>query len=200
MHKRYASFQNRKIKSIDETKHCPAEKMYKGQKLTVCRIGIMQFVDQWISKISGKVLDLGCGNWSYVRDQLQPHIKSGKVEYVSCDFCGKVDIIADIHELSTSIAANTYDYVFCLDVFEHIPEPWIAVKELETILKPGGVALLTSPFNYQVHRQPGVFGDYWRINEDGWYSLLKNFIKVTVTAQGDDAFPHNYVVVASKKV
>jgi ubiquinone/menaquinone biosynthesis C-methylase UbiE len=33
---------------------------------------------------------------------------------------------------------NTFDFVFSLNAFEHIPDPAIAIKELHRVLKPGG--------------------------------------------------------------
>lgn len=43
---------------------------------------------------------------------------------------------------------NLFDFVISTEVFEHIPNPYIAFKELHRILKPGGSHIFTVPYNY----------------------------------------------------
>ena len=45
-------------------------------------------------------------------------------------------------------ADNLFDFVVSTEVFEHIPNPYIAFKELHRILKPGGSHIFTVPYNY----------------------------------------------------
>jgi SAM-dependent methyltransferase len=45
----------------------------------------------------------------------------------------------------TSFADGTFDLVLTSDVFEHIPEPYVAHREIHRILKPGGRHLFTVP-------------------------------------------------------
>jgi SAM-dependent methyltransferase len=49
---------------------------------------------------------------------------------------------------STAVLDNaTYDYVFCLEVFEHLPgkETVQALAEIQRLLKPGGLAIIGVP-------------------------------------------------------
>lgn len=62
-----------------------------------------------------------------------------------------------------------YDLVLCGQVLEHVCKPWLLVPEIARMLKPGGVAILTAPWHWHVHRFPR---DYWRILEDGMLVLL----------------------------
>ena len=41
-----------------------------------------------------------------------------------------------------------------LQVFEHVPQPFAAVKALFNLLKPGGLALWTALFMERFHRNP----------------------------------------------
>jgi len=43
---------------------------------------------------------------------------------------------------------NSIDLVFSQHVFEHLPHPSLAFKELERVLKPGGKAIIITPPNY----------------------------------------------------
>lgn len=43
--------------------------------------------------------------------------------------------------------SNTFDIVISLDVFEHIPDPWKAFSEVNRVLKPGGIGIITVPID-----------------------------------------------------
>ncbi len=51
----------------------------------------------------------------------------------------------------------TYDAVILTQVLEHAPEPEAALRELNRVLKPGGVLLLTVPLNAPLHGEPWHF-------------------------------------------
>jgi hypothetical protein len=48
-----------------------------------------------------------------------------------------------------SFATGTFDYILSFDVFEHIPNYRLAIKECFRVLKPGGKILFTIPFQMQ---------------------------------------------------
>ena len=47
-----------------------------------------------------------------------------------------------------SIPTGAFDFVVCLDVLEHVPDPPALVREIASYLKPGGVLLCSAPFYY----------------------------------------------------
>lgn len=55
-----------------------------------------------------------------------------------------------IHDISQGIPlpANCYDFVFCLEVLEHVPNPFGTLGEMHRVLKPGGVLILSVPNPY----------------------------------------------------
>ena len=65
-------------------------------------------------------------------------------------------------------ADNSFDCVFSISVFEHLPEPSQVMKEIARVLKPGGVAYIITHLytsDTGIH-DPRVFGDrgdipYW---------------------------------------
>ncbi len=125
--------------------------------------------DNWvISKLQTftkdkSILDAGAGEQKY--KEYCAHLK-----YISQDFCqydgkgnniglqtgewdiAKIDIVSDI----TSIPSEdeSFDYIMCTEVFEHISEPIKAIEEFARILKPGGELLLTAPFGSLTHFAP----------------------------------------------
>jgi ubiquinone/menaquinone biosynthesis C-methylase UbiE len=47
---------------------------------------------------------------------------------------------------SLSFGDNTYDLVISTEVFEHIPDPYLAHREVLRVLKPGGRHIFTVPY------------------------------------------------------
>lgn len=175
----------------------PPGAMYDGHVYTLPRIAIMQFLTRWRPLLHGKVLDVGVGTWTYPRQLLQD-----VCDYTATDCFAdpNVDVVSDIHTLSEVFAANSFDFVLCTDVFEHIPRPWLAACQLYTVLKPGGTLLLTTPFNFHLHGNAMV-RDYWRMTADGLRQLLQNeagFREVEITPIGHPKFPFSHTVVARK--
>ena len=67
---------------------------------------------------------------------------------------------------------ETFDYIMCNQVLEHVSKPWLCVDEFYRILKKGGHVIIVVPSIYQEHRWPK---DNWRILKDGMEVLLVNF-------------------------
>lgn len=108
----------------------------------------------------GRLLDLGCGK--------VPLYASYK-EYVSENTC--VDWGNTLHrnehldyecDLTKSLPFKDgeYDTVILSDVLEHIPEPWLLLKEISRVLSSGGVLFLNVPFFYWLHEEPHDFHRY----------------------------------------
>jgi SAM-dependent methyltransferase len=78
------------------------------------------------------VLDLGCGS----RDQYGPLNYLG-YSYVGIDHSSPAaDFLADAHALP--FKPESFHCVFSYAVLEHLHNPFIAIKEIERVLKPGG--------------------------------------------------------------
>jgi len=55
-----------------------------------------------------------------------------------------------IHDISQGIPfpSGSYDFVFCLEVLEHLPNPFGTLSEIHRVLKPGGVLIVSVPNPY----------------------------------------------------
>lgn len=60
---------------------------------------------------------------------------------------------------------ESFDNILCTEVFEHIKNPILAVKEFSRVLRTGGKLILTAPFASLVHMAPyyysSGFSQYW---------------------------------------
>jgi SAM-dependent methyltransferase len=115
--------------------------------------------------------------------------------YVGCDFREGpgVDRVEDVTAIN--MADNSAGTVICLETFEHVFEVRRAFDEVFRILRPGGVFILTSPFNFRIHGYPD---DYWRISPSCLRRLLTPYGGRVVGAQGHASFPHTVMSLAIK--
>ncbi len=111
----------------------------------------------------GYVLDLGCGSgWiSYSRF---PHLRFvGADQYAHADPASWPSnswlILADAFHLP--FGAATFDAAVCNYVFEHFSDPRSALRELERVIRPGGLLYLSIP------RSSGVEDRLYRFTTKG---------------------------------
>lgn len=105
--------------------------------------------------------------------------KSQNLDYTTGDL---VSPLADIHFdiMDIPLPENTYDWVICNHVLEHVVNDIEAMKQILKILKPGGKAIMQVPINYtyaETHEdlsitdpkeREKVFGQYDHVR---WHGL-----------------------------
>jgi SAM-dependent methyltransferase len=126
---------------------------------------------------------------AYLRD-----LFAGK-RYVGCDVQEgpNVDQVEDIHALS--FADDSVGTVVCVEVLEHVHDPLRAVKEIHRVLKPGGVAILTSVMFFPIHAHPW---DFWRFTPEGFALLVEPFETSLAFAVGFDLLPEGVFAAGVK--
>src|SRR5690606_30772767 len=107
----------------------------------------------------GLMLDIGCGTKPYRQ------LFAGQVtRHVGVDVPGSLHGRQATDAFSTAtdlpFRDESFDFVLCTEVLEHVPDPHRAYAEIARVLKPGGRALITTPFMYRVHEQPYDFYRY----------------------------------------
>jgi len=129
------------------------------------------------------IVDIGAGECQY-----KPFFSHTK--YVSTDWCGTTDH----HKYSSGIdyicpAENlpfenqSYDYVLCTQVLEHVRRPEVVIQEISRILKNEGLLFLTVPQSWEEHEQPF---DYYRFTQFALKALAEDnqFEVVEIKPQG----------------
>ncbi len=107
------------------------------------------------------LLDLGCGEKPYLglyHDQVN-HAIGIDVPYSPHEH-NMVDVFSDGQRLP--FANATFEVVLCSEVMEHTPEPNRLLSEVNRVLVPGGLLILTTPLLVPEHEAPYDFYRYTR--------------------------------------
>jgi SAM-dependent methyltransferase len=76
----------------------------------------------------------------------------------------RATVMADLTDLP--FAADAFDLVLCSHVLEHVPDDRKAMGELARVLRPGGLAIIQSPVNYEMaatHEDPTLTDEEERL-------------------------------------
>jgi len=115
----------------------------------------------------GQIIDIGCGDMPFKR-----HLEAKGTVYDTLDIeerAGGVKYIASVLDMSV-IKEQSYDTAVCLEVLEHVPQPFVAVQQINRILKTNGVLILSVPHLSRLHEEPH---DYFRYTHHGLRTLLE---------------------------
>ena len=116
--------------------------------------------------VQGNVLEVGCGEGrgidliigkckSYTAiDKIEPLIAQLRKKYPTGNFLsGNIPPLAEF-------ADNSFDRIISFQVIEHIEDDHLFLAEINRVLKPGGVALITTP-----NRPLSLSRNPWHIRE-----------------------------------
>jgi SAM-dependent methyltransferase len=121
------------------------------------------------------VLDFGCGEKPYY-----PFFKDVVREYIGIDIDNSPEKNENMNLTIKQGEAlpfqdEYFDAIVSTQVFEHIEDLYFYAKELRRVLKPGGIVFISAAYAWDFHPYPN---DYWRITEDGYNSLFKEFSEI----------------------
>lgn len=118
---------------------------------------------------NGSIIDIGCGTKPY-KEMMSPYVSA----HIGVDheetFHGKdnIDLFGTAYDIPADDAS--FDSALCTAVLEHLEEPEQALRECFRVLKPGGVAIYSVPFIWQLHEVPR---DFYRFSKYGLDYLFK---------------------------
>lgn len=90
------------------------------------------------------------------------------------DYSDYIDHNYDIH--NPNFKNEKFDIVVCNAILEHVKDPVSAIKELNRVLKKGGLIWVEVPFNQPFHPSPN---DYWRVTLPGLQLWMKDFKQIS---------------------
>ncbi len=85
-----------------------------------------------------------------------------------------VDCVLDIccppSALKAKLGEEPFDLAICCHVLEHTRDPMRAARNIESVLRPGGIAFIATPWSQAFHATPD---DYWRFSVRGLMLLFE---------------------------
>lgn len=110
-------------------------------------------------RLSGRLLDFGCGRKPYenlfsVNEYIGIDMEQTGHEHKN----SKIDVYYDGKHIPFPDAS--FDSVFCSEVFEHVFNLDEIIVEIKRVMRPGAKILVTVPFAWHEHETPYDFGRY----------------------------------------
>ena len=103
--------------------------------------------------LSGRAFDLGCGNGASAAELKKMGFSVAAVDPsrsgISVARRSYPDIQFEVADGTDSLAARfgTFDLVISIEVVEHCYDPAALMRTLASLLKPGGVAIVSTPYH-----------------------------------------------------
>lgn len=121
-----------------------------------------------LGDLRGLIVDLGCGTRPYEQDILHHAERYIGVDWTNTLHGLRADVAADLSK-PLPFGDGVADCVLAFEVLEHVPEPGQLLEEGMRLLAPGGILMLSVPFQWWVHEEPW---DYYRYTRYGLAHLL----------------------------
>lgn len=126
------------------------------------RKGLLKAITPLAGQFTGRVLDFGCGEKPY------RSLFTNVQEYVGLDYASAghdhtgegVDVYYDGKTIP--FPDNSFDGLFSSEVFEHVFGLPAILPEINRVLKPGALVLITTPFAWEEHEVPVDYARYTR--------------------------------------
>lgn len=81
----------------------------------------------------------------------------------------RLDICASPKTVAATLGNEPFDLVVCCHVLEHTPAPQKAARNIEAVLRDGGLAYISTPWSQAFHAAPD---DFWRFSLRGLQLLF----------------------------
>lgn len=187
------------MKIVNTKLHDVLKRLYFGKHIEVNESHRDKWVAEKLMSLENglSILDAGAGECKY--KQYCTHLNytsqdfnqyTGGADFQYGEHSGvwdtsRIDIVGDI--LDIDVEDKTFDVILCTEVFEHIPNPDLAIKEFSRIIKDGGILILTAPFVSWTHFAPYHFCTGFNIF---WYEkhLQDNGFKIVESEKNGDYF------------
>jgi SAM-dependent methyltransferase len=113
---------------------------------------------------SGRILDIGSGTAPVSPDLTRTvvaDLSEEALRHLACESKSVQSITA------MTFDAASFDCVLCSEVLEHVPDDLLALSELRRVLRPGGVLVVTVPFQKRYWAEDDEFVGHVRRYDPG---------------------------------
>ncbi len=121
------------------------------------------------------ILEIGCGSGAtlqWIKSQFSVNwiggVELNEEAAAQAEECLDFFKQGNIEDIELPLENNTIELILCLDVLEHLIDPWTVVNRLSKLLKSGGVMIISLP-NIMHHSSflPLLLNDRWDYEVSG---------------------------------
>ena len=167
------------------------------EHLRVIRDTIRSFLADCARRFDGpgRLLDIA----PQEHESAAAHFRQAHISTLDIDPESGATYIADLCRCNQDLLpSGSFDWIVCTETLTRVRDPFAAIGEIRRLLKPGGYAFLTTPFNVAIRGCPP---DCWRFTEHGLRTLLRDFTVVSLEQTGTGGRPRmplHYRAIARK--
>jgi len=164
--------------------------MYPKDPIGPCLPIWQSFIDE-VNERGLSVLEIGARASVFGAPALRDHFPGAR-EYVGLDInIGPgVDLVADVHHLSSLLHGRRFGAIHSTSVFEHLAMPWVAAIECIKALDVGGIMYQHVPFAWPEHEEV----DGWRFTRQTFAFLFPRAAGMDIEKVGADHPLHMHMV------
>lgn len=115
---------------------------------------ILEVVDNWIG-LRKEILDIGCGvgTLAFYLASKGNKVRGVDISEKAITTCKESAKSLNLHTLTSfkvmnfpkEIPRGKFDFILCSEVIEHLKDDNLAIKKIYFLLKPGGIAIISTP-------------------------------------------------------
>jgi 2-polyprenyl-3-methyl-5-hydroxy-6-metoxy-1,4-benzoquinol methylase len=124
---------------------------------------------------NGRLLDVGCGNGSFLLNMQQLGWQVEGVEFndTAVGICRQHGLQVHHGDLaSANLPDDSFDLVSARHLIEHVPDPHAFMADMVRVTRPGGCIHLRTPNTGALGRR--LFGEYWYANDAPRHLIMYN--------------------------
>jgi SAM-dependent methyltransferase len=108
------------------------------------------------------------------------------------------DICMDFTQLDAALDGGRFGFIVCQHVLEHVRKPWLAARNIQRLLMPGGYCYIAVPWVQAFHGFPS---DFWRFSFPALVELFDEleFVDMYYSASGT-GFDAAYKILVDGRV
>ena len=141
------------------------------------------FMERAAQLVKPRILELGTRQAIPGRSTRRSNLFPNASQYIGTDIEAGVDVdlVADVHRLSSYTGESAFDIIITEAGFEHFKYPHLAAHEIMKCLSLGGLIFIQTHQTFPIHAVPY---DYFRFSTDALRSLFSKSMGMQIHATG----------------